>query len=431
MRWPNGGGSRSSAKLSAARLRNAEQRLPIAFHERGMASALSDSGQTSIDVREGAKREPRGSSRINPPLNRRETFMTTISEVAIGSDALPGPSSRGFNRRRFGAMALAAGAGASLPSFSAGALPASAEARFVDFEWVDPSRDRAVPARLYWPAASDTKGPVPLIVFSHGLGGSRKGYSYLGEGWSGRGTASLHIQHVGSDQTLWQGNPLLLLDRLDGAADESEAIERTRDVSFGLDRLLDRDNPFHRAIDRKRIVAAGHSYGANTTLVLTGAQVIRKGKPLGHRDPRFTASIVISAPPFYGETDLAAVLASVDVPTLHVTTTEDTIRIPGRYSPVQDRINVFNAVPTAQKALVVFQGGPHSVFTDRSLQNGGPLNPLVKRATMEVSLAFLDLVHRSDPVPLKGWSATWKPILAAAPVPFPVTSRNTAGRRRA
>ena len=121
----------------------------------------------------------------------------------------------------------------------------------------------------------------------------------------------------------------------------------------------------------------------------------------------------------------------MDVPTLHVTTTEDTIRIPGRYSPVQDRINVFNAVPTAQKALVVFQGGPHSVFTDRSLQNGGPLNPLVKRATMEVSLAFLDLVHRSDPVPLKGWSATWKPILAAAPVPFPVTSRNTAGRRRA
>ncbi|MGU3362292.1 alpha/beta hydrolase family protein [Methylobacterium sp. M6A4_1b] len=183
-------------------------------------------------------------------------------------------------------MALGAGAGAWLSPLPAAALPTSAEVRFIDFEWVDPSRDRAVPARLYWPAASDIKGPVPLIVFSHGLGGTRKGYSYLGEGWSARGTASLHIQHIGSDQTLWEGNPILLLDRLDSAADEQEAIERTRDVTFGLDRLLSLDNPFHTAIDRKRIIAAGHSYGANTTLILTGAQVIRDGKPLGHRRGR-------------------------------------------------------------------------------------------------------------------------------------------------
>ena len=105
---------------------------------------------------------------------------------------------------------------------------------------------------------------------------------------------------------MWQGNPILLLDRLDSAADEREAIKRTRDVSFGLDRLLDRNSPFQTAIDRKRIVAAGHFFGANTTLILTGAQVIRDGKVLGYRVPRFSASIVISAPPLYGETDLAA-----------------------------------------------------------------------------------------------------------------------------
>ncbi|MET0745201.1 MAG: hypothetical protein ABWY78_17650 [Microvirga sp.] len=101
-------------------------------------------------------------------------------------------------------MALAAGAEGGLTSLPAEALTASAEARLIDFEWVDPSRNRAVPARLYCPAASDRQGPVPLIVFSHGLGGWRKSYSDLGEGWSARGTASLHIQHVGSDQTLWE-----------------------------------------------------------------------------------------------------------------------------------------------------------------------------------------------------------------------------------
>ncbi|SFU86178.1 Predicted dienelactone hydrolase [Methylobacterium sp. 174MFSha1.1] len=354
------------------------------------------------------------------------------------SDATPsrpitatGAAARGLDRRRFGAMVLTAGAGSLLPGRTALALPASDEAQVIDFEWVDTARDRVVPARLYWPAASTRTGPVPLVVFSHGLGGSRKSYSYLGEGWSARGVASLHIQHVGSDETLWQGNPLMLLDRLGGAADEREAIARTRDVSFGLDRLLRRDSPFQAAIDRRRIVAAGHSFGANTTLLLTGAQVIRDGQPLGFRDPRFTASIVISAPPFYGETDLAAVLASVDVPTLHITTTEDTIRIPGRYSPVQDRIDVYAAIPTPRKALVVFQGGPHNVFTDRSLRNGGPLNPLVKRATAEVGLAFLDLVHTSDPAPLEDWSATWKPILAAAPTPFQVDTRRSGRKRRA
>jgi hypothetical protein len=55
----------------------------------------------------------------------------------------------------------------------------------------------------------------------------------------------------------------------------------------------------------------------------------------------------------------------------------------------------------------------------------------VKRATAEVGLAFLDLVHKSDPAPLEDWSATWKPILAAAPTPFQVDTRRWARKRRA
>lgn len=79
----------------------------------------------------------------------------------------------------------------------------------------------------------------------------------------------------------------------------------------------------------------------------------------------------------------------------------------------------------------MFQGGAHSVFIHRSLRNGGPLNPLVKRATMEIGLAFLDLVHRSAPAPMDDWNVTWKPILAAAPVPFARPSRQADRRRRA
>ena len=124
-----------------------------------------------------------------PAVKHRETFMPITVDVPQRTDAFPAPTNRSLSRRRFGTMALASGAAAWLSSLSAQALPASEEARVIDFEWVDPTRDRAVPARLYWPASATRKGPVPLIVFSHGLGGSRKGYSYLGEGWSARGIA--------------------------------------------------------------------------------------------------------------------------------------------------------------------------------------------------------------------------------------------------
>ena len=96
-----------------------------------------------------------------------------------------------------------------------------------NFDWQDTVRNRAVPVRLYLPdeALSSTK-PVPLIVFSHGLGGSRNGYQYLGRYWASHGYASLHVQHIGSDNSLWRGNPFGLTYRLTQAAKDIEAIDR-------------------------------------------------------------------------------------------------------------------------------------------------------------------------------------------------------------
>src|SRR5947208_9251342 len=45
-------------------------------------------------------------------------------------------------------------------------------------DWRDASRSRPVPVKIYAPATG--AGPFPVIVFSHGLGGSRNGYEYLG-----------------------------------------------------------------------------------------------------------------------------------------------------------------------------------------------------------------------------------------------------------
>ncbi len=287
-----------------------------------------------------------------------------------------------MKRRVFNAALVAASALSTLRAWADERPPFDT----LEFDWADQKRQRAVPVRLYWPSAASAS-TVPLVVFSHGIGGSRRGYSYLGQHWASHGIASLHLQHVGSDRNLWFGNPLGLVGRLQDAAQEREAIERPRDLRFALDQLL--ATPLGERIDARRIVAAGHSYGANTTLLAAGARVERDGKHVDLRDERLSAAVVLSAPPFYGEREPARILGPVQLPTLHITATGDVIRIPGYWSGAEDRIAVFDAIGSKHKALAVFEGGSHSMFTDRAGTGGTELNPRVKVATKELSLAFL------------------------------------------
>ncbi|MGU3361797.1 DUF3313 family protein [Methylobacterium sp. M6A4_1b] len=340
--------------------------------------------------------------------------------------------SEDLDRRRFAALLLAATVGGVVPNLptdvSAQADPPTG--RVFEFAWTDTLRARAVPARLYWPATA--QGRVPLIVFSHGLGGSRNGYRYLGEYWSAHGYASLHVQHTGSDDSLWRGDPFQLVARLTDAARIQEAVQRAHDVSFALNRILDPSKSrFGATIDTSRIIAAGHSYGANTVLILAGARVHRDGKTIRAPDARIRAGIAISAPAFYGETDLKSVLGGISIPTLHVTSTGDDINIPDYRSGADDRYAVYEAVGTRDKLMTVFEGGSHGMFTDRPLTGGVVLNPQVKSATAELTLAFFDLVYRADRLPLSAWTEKWGAILASPPRIAPTAfAPPPAARRR-
>ncbi|MCU0968222.1 MAG: hypothetical protein MUF03_05240 [Rubrivivax sp.] len=317
------------------------------------------------------------------------------------------PCRRGWTRRRWLLSAAALGA-AGLAGI--GRARADEGIRSLDFDWVDESRERPVPARLHLPAAADRTARVPLIVFSHGIGGSRAGYRYLGAHWAAQGIASLHVQHVGSDRSVWFGNVFGLVGRLHDAATDGEAVARVQDLRFALDRLL--EAPPGDAIDAARIAAAGHSYGANTTLLAAGARVRRDGRVVDLRDPRLRAAIVLSAPPFYGEPSFEPILGPVDLPSLHVTATGDEIRIPGFWSGLDDRIAVFDAIGGRPKALAVFEGGSHSIFTDRGGTGGPVLNPQVKTATRELTTAFLQRVFGIDGDALARWPARHAGIVA-------------------
>ena len=315
---------------------------------------------------------------MNPlfPFLRRIRLRAALTALASAAFVLALATPLLIRAATTPANVIAPGAGSSVPGEGF---------EVTDLEWTDTQRARRVPARLFWPASAHS-GKVPLIVFSHGIGSSRDGYTYLGRYWASRGIASLHLQHVGSDRALWQGNPLSVFSRFQAAASEAEAVARVQDFRFALDQLLKGGYGAH--IARERIVAAGHSYGANTTLMVAGARVMRNGHLLQLRDPRVSAAIVISAPPFYGEQDFVPILSGITVPTLHVTTLDDVIRIPGFGSGIEDRLKVFNATG-GPKVLAVYRHGSHNVFTEKRYFDTLAVATEVKESTEALSLAFL------------------------------------------
>ena len=274
-----------------------------------------------------------------------------------------------------------------------------------ELSWLDAQRDRPVLVRLTLPADASLVTPRPLVVISPGIGSNRYGYSYLAGGLAQRGWACLNLEHVGSNRQVWWGNPWGLVGRLQHAARDEEALARVQDLRFALDQVL--ASPAWRGrLDASRVVGAGHSYGANTLMLAAGAGVKREGRALSLREPRLKAVVLMSAPPFYGETDLPAVVGGISVPNLHITTTEDVIKIPGYLSPVKDRLDLFERMGGSRKGLLVFKGGSHSIFTDRSAPGGFAHNAQVKAATTEITHLWLAAALQGQSPSaeaLKGW----------------------------
>src|SRR5262249_3248392 len=158
---------------------------------------------------------------------------------------------------------------------------------------------------VYFPTAiAETKTPLPVIIFSHGLAASRESYAPYGEAWAAAGYIVIHPTHVGSDTSIvTAGNGNTLTQNLMNGISVETALRRVEDVSFILDQM-EKINagtvegkdlaPFKGHVDMKHVGMAGHSFGAETTLVVSGqtAKVgpVERSKP----EPRITAAIALS-----------------------------------------------------------------------------------------------------------------------------------------
>lgn len=81
------------------------------------------------------------------------------------------------------------------------AVSAEYTPRIVDLTVRDTERDHDIPIQAYLPQATRA---APMVLFSHGLGGSREENGYLGRHWAARGYVTVFLQHPGSDASVWQ-----------------------------------------------------------------------------------------------------------------------------------------------------------------------------------------------------------------------------------
>ncbi|MCX7374218.1 MAG: acetylhydrolase [Alphaproteobacteria bacterium] len=209
-------------------------------------------------------------------------------------------------------------------------------------EWHDPLRSRRIPVLIRLP---DTPPPHPLVLISHGLGGTRDGLAYLGEALRAAGCIALHLQHPGSDADT--------ANLRNAVADPDVALARLADGAFALDQAA-RMWPLRA----NAIAAAGHSFGAWTVQHWLGQRLGPQG--LSYREPRIRLGIAISPAPTRRLAPAFA-MAGVDTPMLHITGSRDTS--PLDQTTPQDRTLPFRATPDGvPAALLWLDGADHMSF---------------------------------------------------------------------
>ncbi len=305
-------------------------------------------------------------------------------------------------------------------------------------------------------------GGFPLVVISHGLGGTSDSYAYLAEYLATGGIAVAALEHFGSNDQQLQA----LLTGLSGEiVQDQEFLRRPRDVSLTLntlDRLNRNPSPLQRQLDFSRVGVIGQSFGGYTALALAGAtfdvdglatacppstlsfnpslllqcQAVTVGDPgRGLTDERVKAVFIMNpigsvlfGPTGYGQ---------IDVPVMVVGGTADTIA-----PAFPEQIEPFGWLTAPQRHLLLISRGTHfSTIGDVAIGDQPVpipteiigLRPELVWAHMQVlGLAYFKLTLEGDqrfqPVLSAAFAAalseTLYPLSLVAPLALPQTTES-------
>ena len=256
----------------------------------------------------------------------------------------------------------------------------------------DETRGRVVPVQVYLPKE---KSPCPVVLFSHGLGGSRMNNPYLGNYWAKHGYVVVFMQHAGSDEQVWKS--VAMKDRMAAmkqAAGVQSAFDRYADVPFVIDQLekwnADAEHSLHRRLDLEHIGMSGHSFGAHTTQAMMG-QKYPGDREIG--DARIDAFLAMSPSP-HRRMEPAKSFGHIKAPALLMTGTKDTSVITPDTTP-EKRMSVFQAMPEGDKYHLVLKDAEHNAFGDSRLGQRARIEHH-HAAILSLSTLFWDAYLKGD-----------------------------------
>jgi predicted dienelactone hydrolase len=326
---------------------------------------------------------------FNPPAALRQALL-------VRTDPQPSPASRRGQPEKVGAAAIDEPANRFGYKLRPGPY---AVAEVSDFILHDASREKELHIRIFYPVAS---GKFPVIVFSHGAGGSQNCCEELTRHWASYGYITIQPTHADSAlQRRSAGDENVRFAQAVREALQRPALweERPLDVSAVIDALADiakRVPVLTGKIDSQRIGVGGHSMGSFTAEAIAGALVAFPGKPAtSFADPRAKAILCLSpqGPGQFGLTDKS--FQSLTIPYLGITGSEDNL---GMLATSSWHKLPFELSPHGNKYHLFIAGANHMSFisSHTQLPSNSDRGEAILRYTNSAALAFWDAYLKTD-----------------------------------
>jgi predicted dienelactone hydrolase len=264
----------------------------------------------------------------------------------------------------------------------------------------DEKRNKDVRVRIFYPVIA---GKYPVIIFSHGAGGSDTCCESLTRHWATYGYIT--IQPIHDDSVLQRrsdGDENARFPQAIREALKNPALweSRPRDISFLLDSLAGlqkRVAGLSGKIDSGRIGVAGHSMGAYTAEAIAGALVDLPDHPRQNfSDPRAKAILCLS-PQGPGQFGLSAhSFDAISLPFMGITGSLDNL---GPLANVAWHKVPFERSQAGDKYEVFIQGASHMSFITAETLNPAHSSQAaaILGYTNSAALAFWDAYLKDDP----------------------------------
>jgi predicted dienelactone hydrolase len=263
----------------------------------------------------------------------------------------------------------------------------------------DMKRNKDLHVRIFYPSDS---GKYPVIVFSHGAGGSQACCDGLTRHWASYGYVTIQPTH--DDSALQRRNQgeenIQFMHAVRDALKKPSLWEsRPHDISYVLDALRSLENRVSGLvgkIDPDHVGVGGHSMGSYTTEAIAGASVNLPGHPdANFSDSRVKAVLCLSpqGPGQFGLTDHS--FDQISLPYMGMTGSLDSLgpvatpawhRIPFERSQPGDKYELF--IHGANHMSFIM---PQTLLPSHSEQGGAIFD-----YTNSASLAFWDAYLKND-----------------------------------